>query len=439
MYNKIFCILLTQILILPIGSVCGTSQNFNPVDFNVTTQFVDLSIIDMINQVNKSMIFTYLENFTNFGPKPVGTENCKKAGEYIFNEFKKMGLDVYFDYWKFISFKDRNIVATLNGTDLNSDTVFIICAHYDTVKKSPGANDDGSGIAAMLTIAKIMSQYSFNHTVRFIALSGHEVGTYGSFAYVKKAYARNENIACVLNLDMIGNTTDGKIHIYKFGRTEWISQFTLEILEKYNEYIDIAVETIYGIPWMDETSFLDYGYDGVLFYQGHGWLPEFHNHSPGDNISTINFSILANVTNLILAITAELANKPIDIQIRIVKPCEGYFHISDYFQFKLPGFNLYNIKMLSRNRGMTYIRGGFTTSVNISTETEEEIDVIYLTIDNIYWFVINNTKPPYEMKIDRSFFMCRHINGKHTLGVLVTTSSGKTAYDEMEIFIVSLI
>ena len=430
MVKKFFIITAFLILTIPVMPLCGAYQNVEIQNNDVTTQIIDQDIIDMIKMVNTSQIFSYLENFTNFGFKNTRNKNCEKAGEYIFNEFKKMGLDVYYDAWKFLTIKGKNIIATLNGTDLNSDAIFIVSAHYDTYN-SPGSNDDGSGVAAMLTIANIISHYSFNYTVRFVAFSGHEQGTYGSFAYAKKAYSCKENIICVLNLDMIGNTTDDgkKIQLFKTDQTEWISQFTLQILEKYNEYIDLIVETMTGIPGADEASFLNLGFDAVLFHQPHSWLPEFHNHKPGDNMSTINFDFLNNVTKLILAVIVELAIKPITLQIRIETPYEGRIHIFDVIKFKLPGFNFYGRKI----RGATYMLGGFTIKINITTD--EKIDVVYCIIDDDVPFILITNESPYDIKISRSFLSDRRLNGFHNFRIIVTTTEGKTAMDEIDLFI----
>ena len=222
-------------------------------------------------------------------------------------------------------------MATLKGIDPNSDAVFLVTAHYDTIGGSPGANDDGSGIAAMLTIANIMSQYQYNHTVRFVAFSGHEIGTFGSFAYAKKVYSENDNIIGVLNQDMIGNTLEkiNKLQIHKSDRTEWISKITQEMIEKYDNFIDLILEPIDCITGGDEISFLLYGYEAVFFHQPHSWYTEFYNHNPGDDLSTINFDFLENVTKLILATIVELANKLIDLQIRIISPLEVFTYLVD--------------------------------------------------------------------------------------------------------------
>ena len=100
----------------------------------------------------------------------------------------------------------------LNGTDETSDEIYIICAHYDTVSAGPGADDDTSGTVAVIMAALIMSQYQFNHTIKFVAFSGEEQGLLGSEVYAQQAAAARWNIVGVLNADMISyavTTSDG--------------------------------------------------------------------------------------------------------------------------------------------------------------------------------------------------------------------------------------
>jgi acetylornithine deacetylase/succinyl-diaminopimelate desuccinylase-like protein len=115
----------------------------------------DPEIIDMINMINQSLVSSYLEKLVSFGPRPTGSKNCNDAADYLYNEFEKMGLNVRFDPWKYPLRHGKNVVATLNGTNNPNGETYVLCAHYDTTWNSPGANDDGSSVAAMLSIAKI--------------------------------------------------------------------------------------------------------------------------------------------------------------------------------------------------------------------------------------------------------------------------------------------
>ena len=129
------------------------SQSFSIVaSYNVETESsrIDAEIVDMLEEVNESILYHYLENLVEIGPRFTGSENCKKAAEYINDEFKNMGLDSFIQSWTYLRRKCQNVVATLNGSDSESDAVIILSAHYDTVKNTPGANDDGSGVAAIL-------------------------------------------------------------------------------------------------------------------------------------------------------------------------------------------------------------------------------------------------------------------------------------------------
>jgi len=164
----------------------------------------DGTIIDMVNQINESLLFKYHNGLMKFGPRYTGSISCTLAAEYIYDAFQQMGLDVEFHEWRYGGFHSKDVVATYYGNNLNSTAEYMLCGHYDTVAVSPGADDDGSGTAAVLAIASVLSNYHFNHTIRFITFSGEEVGTYGSFTYARDVSYRGDNIVAVLNMDMIG-------------------------------------------------------------------------------------------------------------------------------------------------------------------------------------------------------------------------------------------
>jgi aminopeptidase YwaD len=154
-------------------------------------------IIEMIQQINESMLFSFHHGLMQFGPRYTGTASCNLASQYIYDSFQAMGLSVEFNNWKMKGFTSRNVVATLEGIDPNSTAQYILCGHYDTVKAGPGADDDGSGAAAVLAIASVLSHYQFNNTIKFITFSGEEVGTYGSFSYARDASHRGDRKSVV--------------------------------------------------------------------------------------------------------------------------------------------------------------------------------------------------------------------------------------------------
>lgn len=108
----------------------------------------------------------------------------------------------------------KNVVGILRGTDSSDDRKIIISAHFDSraqldndsTSYAPGADDDGSGIAAILELMRIMSPQKFPATIVFMALSGEEHGLYGARHMAELARKENWNIIAMLNNDMIGNS-----------------------------------------------------------------------------------------------------------------------------------------------------------------------------------------------------------------------------------------
>lgn len=108
----------------------------------------------------------------------------------------------------------KNVVATLKGTDPADDRIILVSAHLDSraamdndsTSFAPGANDDGSGVAAILEMVRIMAPVKFPATIVFVAVSGEEHGLYGSKYLASKAREEKWNIIAMLNNDMIGNS-----------------------------------------------------------------------------------------------------------------------------------------------------------------------------------------------------------------------------------------
>ncbi|MBN1861776.1 MAG: M28 family peptidase [Candidatus Thermoplasmatota archaeon] len=387
------------------------------------------TIIEMIEQINTSLLYKYHQGLMKFGPRYTGSITCHLAAEYIYNEFEKMGLAVEYHEWRYAGFQGENVVATLSGSDLGSTAEYILCGHYDTVAGSPGANDDGSGTAAVLAIASVLRNYEFNQTIRFITFSGEEVGTYGSFCYARDAYFRGDNVIAVLNMDMIGyaSTTEGGkvLRFFPPDRSLWMGDEASLISEKYNELLDMKVYTFPGYRGADNQAFVDYGYDGVWIahQDGYPW-----GHSPDDSTEHLNWSYYLKATKLMCAITAEFVQKPIDVQIRLQRPYEGF----TYF-FKRPFHeSSFAKKWFTGLRGTTIILGGKTVAT-AEVFSDEPVQYVVFCIDG--YFMVWDSEPPYEWTIKGRYLP---LNGRYILNVYAYTTSGVRAYDEMDIMIVSL-
>jgi hypothetical protein len=114
-----------------------------------------------------------------------------------------------------------NVMATLKGTDPADKRVFIVSGHLDSRAtdimdrkiNAPGANDDGSGVVALLEMVRIMHQTPFPATIIFVAVSGEEQGLLGADYLAGKAAQQGWEVAAMLNNDMIGQSTSNETNL----------------------------------------------------------------------------------------------------------------------------------------------------------------------------------------------------------------------------------
>ena len=277
---------------------------------NVEQVCVDDNIVSLIEKLDEELILEFLENLTSFGPRVTGTEACDRSGEYIYNEFIHMGLDRRYQYWESNDLHGYNIEATINGYDSTNDEVYIICAHYDSVPGSPGADDDGSGVAAVMAAAKLMSNYICKNTVKFVVFSGEEQGLFGSYYYVEEALNNDTNIAGVLNVDMIGySVTEEDIKYLKVYQNinnplEWLTDYTINVSEQYYNFINLEIVPSGWSGGSDHYYFWEAGYSAIFYAESN--FNDYY-HSPEDTIENMNISYTIKNSKLIIATLAGLA------------------------------------------------------------------------------------------------------------------------------------
>jgi hypothetical protein len=139
-----------------------------------------------------------------------------------------------------------NVVATLKGSDPNDHRVFIISGHMDNMRTdvmdrtadAPGANDDGSGTAAVMECARVMSKQSFPATIIFVAVCGEEQGLLGSGFMAENAKKNKIEIGAVLNNDIMGSNNSNETNIIDNTKvrvfSEGLSAYELDVKKALN-------------------------------------------------------------------------------------------------------------------------------------------------------------------------------------------------------------
>jgi len=194
----------------------------------------DPEIKKMVSEVSASNMENTVRKLVSFGTRHTlsdtksNTRGIGAAQRWVKSEFDKYAkesngkLSAEIDYFTVKADGKRiatdsqlgNVMATLKGTDPTDNRVLIISGHLDsrasdvmnTTIDAPGANDDVSGVAAVMEISRIMSKREFPFTIIFVAVVGEEQGLYGAKHLADKAKAENWNVVAMLNNDMIGNS-----------------------------------------------------------------------------------------------------------------------------------------------------------------------------------------------------------------------------------------
>jgi Zn-dependent M28 family amino/carboxypeptidase len=131
---------------------------------------------------------------------------------YITEQFRAGGYAIRTQSFYFDGVEMRNVEAELRGTEL-PDEIIVIGAHYDTVYGSPGADDNASGVAGLLELARLFASKPQKRTLRFVAFANEENPnaaweTMGSYEYARECKERNEKIVAMISLEMIGVYSD---------------------------------------------------------------------------------------------------------------------------------------------------------------------------------------------------------------------------------------
>ncbi|MDQ1803273.1 M20/M25/M40 family metallo-hydrolase [Chryseobacterium sp. CKR4-1] len=260
-----------------------------------------------------------------------------------------------------------NACAFLRGTDPDDKRVFLISGHLDSrvmdvmnrTSFAPGANDDGSGVSAVIEAARVLSRSKFPASVIFVAFSGEEQSLLGSKLLAEKMKKENVQLEAVLNNDMIGNAKAGEtgeindhtlrvfseglpyadldkkalglrnLGLENDGESRQLARYIKEVAEKYVKKLEVKL--IYRndrfLRGGDHSSFVNYGFPSVRlteYYENydhqHQDIRKENNKQYGDLPEFIDFNYLrknvaANVA--VLASLAKSASKPEQVEIEV--------------------------------------------------------------------------------------------------------------------------
>ena len=168
-------------------------------------------LFSQTSDFNVDSTFSYINHLSvTIGPRPMGSQNENIALNWVKVKFEEFGADSTFILKFFKINSTKSSVNTNSGTAVGifegkTDTTIVIGGHFDSAgREIPGANDNASGTATVIELARIWSQRPRHYTMIFVAFGGEETGLNGSKYFVEQ-YQDISNVALMLCLDMTGS------------------------------------------------------------------------------------------------------------------------------------------------------------------------------------------------------------------------------------------
>ncbi len=173
----------------------------------------DARVTELVKGITNQSVRRHMEALLEIGPRPSNDAAAsKKTVDYISDRLVDYGYFVEEERfqaksrWDGSDVEHRNIMATLVGRDATK-RILEIGAHYDTVPGSPGADDNGSGVVALLEVARALRARNYGGTIRLCFFAMEEDGLVGSINHVTKIRQRGEPVKGVIVLEMVGYTS----------------------------------------------------------------------------------------------------------------------------------------------------------------------------------------------------------------------------------------
>ena len=280
---------------------------------------------DLIAAVNADSLEAFVSWMQGMGTRFALADNHRNIAVKIRNRFIQLGypdtrLDSFrisktynntvYEQWQY------NVIATLEGST-NPDSVCIVGGHYDNILKANagdpfltvyGANDNASGVAAALEIARVMKKknYSPPNTIRFIAFGAEELGLLGSTHLSDIAFLNNEKIKIMLNNDMIAYQPSSDkatwfVDIMDYDNSQDVRYNAQILADKYTVLKSVNINT-----YNRQSDSYPYSLNGfkALFFFAYSSDPDYH--TLNDVTANCNFEYCREIVNISCAMLVDM-------------------------------------------------------------------------------------------------------------------------------------
>jgi len=277
----------------------------------------DPDITAMVAEVDWTGIQDKIQGLVDFGTRYCLAPNHREVAESIAEIFESYGLETIIHSFQFYGVDMWNVEAIQTGTRY-PHSYAVICGHFDSISEepmtlAPGADDNGTGTAAVLTAAEILSKHQFEYSIRYICFSAEEMGLIGSYFYANWLRENNFDIVGALNFDMIGYWEPGvekDLEIETNNASRWLADLVLNAADLYTDaQYELHVDDFAW--WGDHFRFWLQGYPAVNHEESWDWYdPDFnpYYHSIKDLLNYVDPGFTTDNIKVAVASLATLAS-----------------------------------------------------------------------------------------------------------------------------------
>jgi len=258
-----------------------------------------------------------------------------QAADYIQSVWQEQGYEVIPQVYEARGVDCRNLEITLAGSQ-SPNAILLIGAHYDSVHGSPGANDNGTGVAALLELSRLMSTAQPDISVRFVAFVNEEPPFFywnnmGSMVYAAMAKKRGDDIRLMVSLETIGYYSDEPrsqrypplLSLFYPDRGNFLGfvsnlrsrQWLRRMVSTFQAHSDFPVQSVAmvewvpGIGWSDHLAFWRQGYPALMVTDTAPYRYPYY-HTAADTPDKVDYEALSRVTDGLYGTFSALATDP---------------------------------------------------------------------------------------------------------------------------------
>lgn len=270
----------------------------------------------LVQKIDRASFEQSLKHLTSFATRHSTSSDFKSASTWARDQLKALNYTTRFQTVPVGAKTSRNVIADKQGFSAGPRKVAIVTAHLDSVNlfggpaaPAPGADDNGSGSAGLLEMARIFAAHQAEYDLRFVLFGGEEQGLFGSIRYVASlSKAERKMILSVVNMDMIGSLNTPTRSVMLEGAA--LSQRVIDGLgAAAATHTTLKIETSLNPFNSDHVPFIDAGIPAVLTIEGAD-NTNGNVHSDRDTIDRVNSDFAVDVLRMNVAFVAsEISRK----------------------------------------------------------------------------------------------------------------------------------